>query len=246
MKDFIVVIPARYASTRLPGKPLRLIDGVSMLERVHEIALRSGAKEVWIATDDERIEAAAKDFSANVCMTGSEHRSGTERIAEVAQKRRWNSSEIIVNLQGDEPLLPPAMINQCAALLETDHAAMATLVSGPLTAEEMADPNVVKVVVDENDYALYFSRAPIPFCRDGDADGEISLRHHGLYAYRPSILQQLTAATPCALEEHEKLEQLRALWLGIRIRVGHTNLQPGPGVDTEEDLDKVEAILANA
>lgn len=247
MSKFIVVIPARYASTRLPGKPLRLIAGEPMIQRVYRIATRSAAAEVWIATDDERIENAAKAFGANVAMTSSEHTSGTERLAEVCNQQNWPDDLIVVNLQGDEPLMPPSLIDQCAGLLASGAADMGTLASELFAPEDYDDPNVAKVIVDSEDNALYFSRAAIPFSRDKetlDAARGAALRHHGMYAYRRHVLAALVAAEPCLMEECEKLEQLRALWLGIALKVGRAKVRPGPGVDTEEDLAKVSAALS--
>ena len=248
MTRFVVVIPARYASVRLPGKPLREIAGKPMIQHVYEIATRTSAQEVWIATDDERIEAVAKSFGANVCMTSPDHRSGTERLAEVCIQNGWSDELVVVNLQGDEPLMAPELIDQCAALLDDGKAGMATLAS-PLASERDYDnPNVVKVVIDSDSNALYFSRSPIPHSRDDSTRElalETALRHHGIYAYRGAVLGRLVASDAAALEESEKLEQLRALWLGITIRVGIAAVPPGPGVDTEEDLAAVEAALSD-
>ena len=247
MSRFTVVIPARYASTRLPGKPLRLIAGEPMIQHVYRIATRSAADEVWIATDDARIEDAARGFGANVCMTAADHTSGTERLAEVCEQLRWPDDLVVVNLQGDEPLMPPSLINQCAGLLDSTTADMATLASELFSPADYEDPNVAKVIVDASDNALYFSRAAIPFSRDKeslDLARGASLRHHGIYAYRRHVLGTLVAAEPCAIEECEKLEQLRALWLGLTLKVGRASVRPGPGVDTEEDLAKVNAALS--
>ncbi len=247
MSGFVVVIPARYASTRLPGKPLRLIAGEPMIRHVHRVAARSAASDVWIATDDERIEEAARGFGANVCMTSPEHTSGTERLAEVCDIQGWPDDLVVVNLQGDEPLMPPSLIDQCAGLLDSPDADMATLASELFTPADYDNPNVAKVIVDQHDNALYFSRAAIPFSRDPDtlaAAHGAALRHHGMYAYRRHVLAKLVASEPCVMEECEKLEQLRALWLGITLRVGRATVRPGPGVDTEEDLEKVSAELS--
>ncbi len=247
MSKYVVVIPARYASTRLPGKPLRLIAGEPMIQHVYRIATRSAADEVWIATDDARIEDAARGFGANVCMTSADHMSGTERIAEVCDQQNWPDDLVVVNLQGDEPLMPPSLIDQCAGLLDTTSADMATLASELFSTADYADPNVVNVIVNAEDNALYFSRAAIPFSRDKEslelAHG-VALRHHGMYAYRRHVLATLVATKPCAMEECEKLEQLRALWLGITVKVGRAKVRPGPGVDTEDDLAKVSAALS--
>jgi 3-deoxy-manno-octulosonate cytidylyltransferase (CMP-KDO synthetase) len=246
MKNFVVVIPARYASVRLPGKPLRPIAGEPMIQHVHRLAVQSKADEVWIATDDERIEAAARGFGANVCMTSADHHSGTERLAEVCELQSWPDDLVVVNLQGDEPLLPPVLIDECAALLEDDSVGMGTLASPMETEEDLRNPNVAKIVTDQHDNALYFSRAPIPYSRDEHTDKlvmQTALRHHGIYAYRCAVLRQLIAAGPCDMEQCEKLEQLRALWLGITVRVGRASVRPGPGVDTEEDIAAVEVDL---
>lgn len=246
MKNFVVVIPARYASVRLPGKPLRPIAGEPMIQHVHRLAMQSKADEVWIATDDERIEATTRGFGANVCMTSADHHSGTERLAEVCELQSWPDDLVVVNLQGDEPLLPPVLIDECAALLEDDSVGMGTLASPMETDEDLRNPNVAKIVIDQHDNALYFSRAPIPYSRDEHTDKltmQTALRHHGIYAYRCAVLRQLIAAGPCDMEQCEKLEQLRALWLGITVRVGHASVRPGPGVDTEEDIAAVENAL---
>lgn len=247
MNRFVVVIPARYASVRLPGKPLRLIAGEPMLQHVHRLALRSKADEVWIATDDARIEAAALAFGAKVCMTGSDHLSGTERIAEVCERQSWPDELVVVNLQGDEPLMPPALIDECAALLDDAAVGMGTLASSMDSTADFEKSNTAKIIVDKNDNALYFSRAAIPHSRDADTEDlalQSALRHHGIYAYRCSVLRQLIAAGPCDMEQCEKLEQLRALWLGITVRVGRASVRPGQGVDTEEDIAVVDAVLA--
>lgn len=245
---FKVVIPARYASTRLPGKPLRLIDGRPMLQHVHERARLSGAETVVIATDDPRIEQAARAFSANVCMTSPEHTSGTERLGEVVEKLQWYDDDIIVNVQGDEPLIPPVLISQVAAdLAGHADATVATLAHPVTSAAEVQDPNIVKVVRDRSGYALYFSRAAIPFCRDSqDADTTGVLRHIGLYAYRAGFLRHYRKLEAAPLEQMEKLEQLRVLWHGMKIYVGTAAQMPGPGVDTEADLLSVERLIKNA
>ena len=218
-----------------------------MIQHVYRLALQSKADEVWIATDDERIEAAAREFGANVCMTSADHHSGTERLAEVCELRSWPDDLSVVNLQGDEPLLPPVLIDECAALLEDDSVGMGTLASTLDSEQDFRNPNVAKIITDQHDNALYFSRAPIPFSRDEHTDElvmQTALRHHGIYAYRCAVLRQLIAAGPCDMEQCEKLEQLRALWLGITVRVGRASVRPGQGVDTEEDIAAVEAALA--
>jgi len=249
MSTFAVVIPARYASERLPGKPLRHIAGKLLLQHVFERAMESEASEVIVATDDSRIRQAAEAFGARVCMTGSHHRSGTERLEEVSRLQNWAGDRVVVNLQGDEPLMPPGLINQCAALLHSAGVAMATLASPVTSVEDFNDPNVVKVIVDSNDDAIYFSRAAIPYSRSPRTD-ELAIRtalhHHGIYAYRATVLQQIVAAPRSPLEESEQLEQLRAIEMGIRIRVGRPARRPGPGVDTEADLAKVERLIASS
>jgi 3-deoxy-manno-octulosonate cytidylyltransferase (CMP-KDO synthetase) len=249
MSDFIVIIPARFASERLPGKPLRDIAGKPMLQHVYERGVESGAAEVIIATDDQRIADAAKSFSANCCMTSTDHQSGTDRLAEVSQVNNWAGDQIIVNLQGDEPLMPPALIRQCAALLEDEAADVATLASPVLSDEDLRNPNVVKVVVDNDDTALYFSRAAIPHSRAESTDElaiQTALHHHGIYAYRNAVLQRIVKAPRSPLEICERLEQLRALSLGLTIKVGRPAQRPGPGVDTEADLREAQRLLKDA
>ncbi len=239
----IGIIPARYASTRFPAKPLALIAGQPLIERVVRQCQKAGSlSEVIVATDDERIAAACRAFGAPVEMTSTEHASGTDRIAELAHRFGWRDQQIVVNVQGDEPLISPLCIAQTARLLGWHpDAAIATLTS-PLTSEaEFRDPNFVKVVTDKDGWALYFSRAPIPWPRDGGPPS--TRRHIGLYAYRAGRLKAISAAPPCALENTEKLEQLRALWLGFRIVVADAVEPPSPHVDTEEDLAKIRGFL---
>lgn len=249
---FSIVIPARYASTRLPGKPLLPINGKPMLQHVHERACASDAHQVIIATDDQRIQQAAEQFGATVCLTAETHRSGTERIAEVIDKHNIAEDEIIVNLQGDEPLMPAICLNQVAdALAEAADASISSLCAPIDTAHELFDPHIVKVVRDANDYALYFSRAPIPWHRDEyvstqdvlPSDGTPYFRHIGLYAYRAAYIKEYLQSADCPLEKAESLEQLRALWHGHRIIVPLATETPGPGIDTEADLKKVEKLL---
>ena len=248
---FRVVIPARHASTRLPGKPLLPIAGEPMILHVHRLAERSGAAEVIIATDDARIRDACLAGGASVEMTAAEHASGSDRIAEVAARRRWAGQDIVVNVQGDEPLLPSVLVGQVAALLAaTPDAAIATL-SAPITEEaDYFDPNVVKVVARPDGMALYFSRAPVPWDRDGSAADPAShdrhrgsRRHLGLYAYRVAALHALAAAPPAALELRERLEQLRALAIGLPIVVADAVEPPGPGIDTPADLARARAMM---
>lgn len=247
MTDFVVVIPARFASERLPGKPLREINGKPMIGHVYQRGLESDAKEVVIATDDNRVADAAEAFGATVCMTGDQHRSGTERIAEVADIMNWSDDTIVVNLQGDEPAMPPSLINQCAALLDDMTVDVATLASPLASQEDFDNPNVVKVVLNNDNDALYFSRATIPYPRSEGASRKAmdsALHHHGIYGYRCGVLRQLVIADPSPLELAEQLEQLRALSLGMRIRVGRPEIRPGRGVDTEEDLAAVSKELS--
>ena len=244
--DFKIVIPARYASTRLPGKPLLEIGGRPMLQHVFERVQHSGASEVVIATDDARIADAARAFNADVCMTSAAHRSGTERLGEVVGLAGWGDDTIVVNVQGDEPMLPPALVRQVAEGLAGHTDAMVATLAYPLESlAEAADLNIVKVVLDRYGYALYFSRAPIPCFRDGgerESSG-IGLRHIGLYAYRAGFLTRYAELEPSPLEAAEKLEQLRVLWHGMRIHVGIAVQIPGPGVDTAADLERVAALL---
>ena len=246
MSGFVVVIPSRYASARLPGKPLLEINGKAMIQHVHERGVESGAEDVLIATDDERIAEAAESFGATVCMTRPDHQSGTERIAEVADIMDWDATQVVVNLQGDEPSMPGALINQCAGLLEDASADIATLASRFLNQADFESPNCVKVIRDQNDHAIYFSRATIPYARDsqhGDLARESALHHHGIYAYRCGVLRDFVAAKPSALEVSEQLEQLRALSLGMTIAVGVPSERPGIGVDTAEDLKRAVAEI---
>jgi len=249
--SFRVVIPARYASTRLPGKPLRPLAGKPMVQHVFERALASGATDVIIATDDERIRAAAEGFGAAVCMTSPQHASGTDRLAEVVERAGYGADDIIVNLQGDEPLMPAAIVRQVADNLAAHPTASVATVCARITeAAEIFDPNVVKVVVDGAGYALYFSRAPIPWHRDaygrdgtGVTRAEAHWRHIGMYAYRASFLREYVQWPPCPPEQAEALEQLRALWHGRRIHVAEAVAATAAGVDTEADMARVEALL---
>ncbi|MDJ0701142.1 MAG: 3-deoxy-manno-octulosonate cytidylyltransferase [Woeseiaceae bacterium] len=246
MTEFVVVIPARYASTRLPGKALLDINGKPMIRHVYERGLESSARDVVIATDDERIADVAEAFGASVCMTGDRHESGTERIAEVADVLDWADEQVVVNLQGDEPAMPPSLIDQAAALLDDASADIATLASPIASRDDFQNPNVVKAVLDDDGYALYFSRAAIPHARSKEHEQlamSSALHHHGIYAYRCGVLRQLVNAEPAPLETCEQLEQLRALSLGMKIRVAIPDVRPGAGVDTPEDLAKVAAEL---
>lgn len=250
--EFVVAIPARMASTRLPGKPLREIAGRPMIAHVIERALHAGAREVVVATDDDRIAEVARRASAQVCMTRSDHVSGTDRLAEVAARLRWPDELIVVNLQGDEPLAPPRGISAVAQLLVHSATPMATLCTVLRDVEELHSPACVKIVLDAAGRALYFSRAPIPYARDAVAANPASLpegieflRHIGIYAYRAGFLRAFAAMPPGRLEMIESLEQLRALEAGYAIAVAVTP-EPFPaGVDTEADLQRVEAWLQN-
>ncbi len=248
MNRFVVVIPSRYASTRLPGKPLREINGKTMLEHVYNRGRESSAGSVVVATDDERIAEVAEAFGAEVCMTGDHHQSGTERIAEVCDLMDWDDDRIVVNLQGDEPVMPAALIDQCASLLADSSAEIGTLASPLASREDFENPNVVKVIRDTSDNAIYFSRGPIPFPREAastDAAIAAALHHHGIYAYRCGVLRRLVAEEPNPLELCEQLEQLRALSLGIKIRVAVPACRPGVGVDTEADLALAARALSS-
>lgn len=250
---FNIVIPARLGSTRLPRKVLRNIHGQPLVRHVWEAARRARAREVVIATDDREVQAACAAFGADVVMTAAKHQSGTDRIYEVARKRRWSASTLVVNLQGDEPLMPPALVRRAAQLLAGDRAADIATLCHPLHAlEDWLNPNVVKVVMDGRGHALYFSRAPIPWRRDGATRASpqlpagLAFRHIGLYAYRVAALQRFSKLRPAPLEQAEALEQLRALAAGMTIKVGVTRDPPPRGVDTEEDLLAVTASLAGA
>ena len=250
--SFKVVIPARFASSRLPGKPLLDIAGKPMIAHVYERACLSAATEVVVATDDARIEAAMQAFGARVVMTSAEHPSGTDRLQEVVKKLGWADDEIVVNVQGDEPLIPPSVINQVAAnLAQANGAGIATLAEPLTDAVQLFNPNIVKLVRDINDYALYFSRAPMPWARDLFAKDQSALpdiplyyRHLGIYAYRVRFLHDYVSWPPSALEQVEALEQLRALYHGVKIHVAVTAEELPPGVDTQADLDRVRALLA--
>lgn len=249
---FKVVIPARFASVRLPGKPLLDIAGKPMIQHVHERAIQSGAGEVVIATDDKRIADTCAAFGADVCMTGTQHRSGSDRIAEVVAIRGWSAEEIVVNLQGDEPCMPATLIDQVAGDMHKHPAAsVATLYSRITDRRTLFDPHVVKVVCDAEGYALYFSRAPIPWHRDEFIDADKPLpaetgfaRHIGLYAYRAGYLANFVAWKHAPIEIAESLEQLRVLWHGGKIHVSEAREKPGPGVDTREDLIRASRCLA--
>lgn len=251
---FKVVIPARLGSTRLPRKVLRDVAGKPLVRHVWEAARASGAEQVVIATDEEAVASAARDFGAEVRLTAATHQSGTDRVNEVARAEGWDRDAVVVNLQGDEPLMPPALIREAARLLADDAAAEIATLCHPLHAvDEWLNPNVVKLVMDRRGYALYFSRAPLPWKRDPVAateaaahmPPELAYRHIGLYAYRVGSLAQFSELPAGDLEQCEALEQLRALSHGFRIRVGVTQNPPPRGVDTEDDLAAVAALLAS-
>lgn len=240
--DFHIVIPARFASTRLPGKPLRLVHHKPMIQWVYEAAMRSDASEVIVATDDQRIVDTVLGFGGKACMTESHHQTGTDRILEVAEQNQWQDQTIVVNLQGDEPLMPARNMTQVALNLDSSACDMATL-HKLIDKSHAENPNQVKLVHDKNGRALYFSRSVIPFDRDNASHTYFG--HIGIYAYRVGFLSRFSQLAVCTLEDSEKLEQLRALWNGYSI---HTELAcelPGPGVDTQADLEEVTQLLAN-
>ncbi|CAI2313900.1 3-deoxy-manno-octulosonate cytidylyltransferase [Vibrio parahaemolyticus] len=247
--SFTVVIPARYSSSRLPGKPLADIGGKPMVQWVYEQAMQAGADNVIIATDDERVSAAVEKFGGKVCMTSPNHESGTERLAEVVDKMAIPADHIIVNVQGDEPLVPPVIIRQVADNLAASDAPMATLAVEIESEDEVFNPNAVKVVADERGYAMYFSRATIPWDRDNFAKQDKAIvnplmRHIGIYAYRAGFINTYVNWAASALEQIECLEQLRVLWYGEKIHVAVAKEAPAAGVDTPEDLEAVRAIVA--
>ncbi len=250
--SFTVVIPARFGSSRLPGKPLADIAGKPMVQHVYERALRSRAGRVIIATDDERIVSVAKSFGAEVCLTQASHPSGTDRLQEVASIYRMRDDEIVVNVQGDEPLIPSSVINQVAEnLCAAVNAGAATLAEPVNSREQLFDPNIVKVVTDKQGYALYFSRAPMPWARDSFSNNKGQLlpevdcfrRHIGIYAYRVGLLNHYVEWGVSAIEGLEALEQLRLLWHGQRIHVADALETPPHGVDTEQDLEAVRRLV---
>ncbi|EKO3434884.1 3-deoxy-manno-octulosonate cytidylyltransferase [Vibrio fluvialis] len=245
--SFTVVIPARYQSTRLPGKPLADIAGKPMVQWVYEQAMQAGAESVIIATDDARVEQAVLAFGGTVCMTSPDHQSGTERLAEVVKLMGIEDDHIIVNVQGDEPLIPPSIIRQVADNLAASQAPMATLAVEISHEDEVFNPNAVKVVTDKDGYALYFSRATIPWDRDNFAKDKTVvqplMRHIGIYAYRAGFINTYIQWPASQLEKIECLEQLRVLWYGEKIHVAVALEAPPAGVDTPEDLDAVRRIV---
>ena len=249
--EFVVAVPARYAASRLPGKPLRLLAGEPLVLHVARRALAAGAREVRVAADDPRIADALEGCGVQVAMTSVDHVSGTDRLAECARIAGWDDDTIVVNLQGDEPFAPAAGILAVAELLHASGAAMSTLAAPIVDVETLLDPNAVKLVRADNGDALYVSRAPIPWPRDAFAgeqrqlpEGQGWLRHIGIYGYRAGFLRDFAAMPPGRLERIESLEQLRVLEAGHRIAVGLTPEPFPPGVDTPEDLLRAEAWLA--
>jgi 3-deoxy-manno-octulosonate cytidylyltransferase (CMP-KDO synthetase) len=257
--DFTVLIPARMASSRLPGKPLADIGGLPMVVRVAQRAMMSYARRVVVAADDEHIVAACAAHGVSALLTRQDHLSGSDRLSEACQLLGLDDAAVVVNVQGDEPLIEPALIDQVAQLLiERPEASMSTAAHAISQLAEFCNPNVVKVVTDARQMALYFSRAPIPWWRDGQTVGSLTepageplaqlpspppLRHVGIYAYRAGFLAQFPKLPPAPIEQLESLEQLRALWHGHRIAVHTTDQAPGPGVDTPEDLQRIRALL---
>jgi 3-deoxy-manno-octulosonate cytidylyltransferase (CMP-KDO synthetase) len=239
---FNVIIPARYASTRFPGKPLADIGGKPMVVHVCERAAKSGATGVHVATDDERIAAAVRAHGHQAIMTRADHSSGTDRLAEAARKLRLADSQVVVNVQGDEPLIAPKLIAQVAKMLEKKRDASVSTACHEIHDEaSLENPNVVKVVLDAGGYALYFSRSRIPYPR---AAGARCFRHAGIYGYRVGFLKKYARLKPAPLETSEALEQLRVLWYGHRIAVAVSETEIPPGVDTPEDLEAVRRMLA--
>ncbi len=254
--DFRIIIPARYDSTRLPGKVLLDIAGMPMIQHVYERSVATGADSVVIATDDDRIAAAAEKFGAPVCMTESDHQSGTERLAEAVIALDYDKEDVVVSVQADEPLIPPQLIKDLATdLLAHDHAKVATMAAKITNPQDLMDPHVVKVVLNHRSFAVYFSRAPIPWDREHfsqpaddkmlqaalTAHANTYYRHIGLYAFRADFLETYANWTASPLEEIESLEQLRVLWHGYKIHVGVTELEVPSGVDTQADLDVIRS-----
>ena len=252
--DFVVIIPARHGSSRFPGKPLADLGGKPMVVQVAERALKSGAREVLVATDHRAIADAVRDHGHTAVMTRRSHASGTDRLAEVVTARRFPASRIVVNVQGDEPLIEPALIRRVAERLAAQRAAQIATACTPIrSSADFVNPNIVKVVLDRSGYALYFSRAAIPHPRDAVARsagipevlprGLPAYRHLGIYAYRCAFLQRFAKLRPAVIERIEALEQLRALAHGFRISVHITTRAPHPGIDTPEDLERARGLL---
>lgn len=253
MTAFRVVVPARFASTRLPGKPLADIGGRPMIVHVWSRGVASGAADVWVATDDERVRAAVEAAGGQALMTRADHASGTDRLAEVVESLGWADDDIVVNVQGDEPLIEPGLIRAVAETLAADaEASVSTAAHAIHDAESFFNPNVVKVVCDARGHAMMFSRAPIPWARDAFAVARDVLpsalpvlRHVGIYAYRAGFLRAYARLAPSPIEGWEALEQLRVMWHGHRIAVRVVDEAPAAGVDTPEDLERVRAVLAD-
>lgn len=251
MTAFHVVIPSRFASTRLPGKPLADICGKPMVVRVLEQVRKAGAASVWVATDHVGVADAVRAAGGDVLMTRADHPSGTDRLAEVVETLGWGADDIVVNVQGDEPLIDPVLVREVARVLADDReAAIATAAHPLIDAADFFNPNVVKVVCDARERAMYFSRAPMPWARDAFAESRVALpadlpalRHIGIYAYRVAFLRRYGALAPAPLEQWEALEQLRAMWHGYPIRVLQVAEAPAAGVDTPEDLERVRAVF---
>ncbi len=254
--DYVVIIPARMASSRLPDKPLADIAGLPMVVRVAQRAAQSSARRVVVAADDARVVQACRDHDIEVLLTRQDHVSGSDRLAEACEILKLPDDALVVNVQGDEPLIPPGLIDEVARVLaERPEASMGTAAHVIHELAEFTNPNVVKVVMDTRQMALYFSRAPIPWWRDGQladpAGGRFKalpdpapLRHIGIYSYRAGFLRRFPKLPPAPVETLESLEQLRALWHGHRIAVHVTDAAPGPGVDTPADLERVRTVLA--
>lgn len=251
--SFRIVIPARFASTRLPGKPLRDICGKPMIVRVIEQAKKSNAEEVIVATDSQEIADALSGIDVRICMTHEHHQSGTERLSEVIDQLGYDDDQILINLQGDEPMMPPVCLNQVAKALEDDNKVKMATLCTPLTdIEELFDPHAVKVVRDVNDFALYFTRAAVPWSRDCFNETPRMMpttqeyqRHIGLYGYRAGFIKQYLKWQSSDIEKTESLEQLRVLYYGEKIKVITAEIPPGPGVDTIEDLNRVCDLISN-
>ncbi|NVJ62105.1 MAG: 3-deoxy-manno-octulosonate cytidylyltransferase [Gammaproteobacteria bacterium] len=246
--NFHVIIPARYASSRLPGKPLALIGDLSMIQRVYQQAVKSGATQVAVATDDNRIMEHVQGFGGKAVLTRDDHESGTDRVLEAAEKLSVRDEDVVVNLQGDEPFVPHQNITQVAALLERPDSVMSTLCTPIVDVDEVENPNVVKVIFSHNGKALYFSRAQIPYIRDAVSTGRapddlIYYRHIGLYGFKKSFLEGFSQLTSSYLEHTEKLEQLRVLENGYSIEIAVADITPPLGVDTPEDLIEANRLL---
>ncbi|MBF0441993.1 MAG: 3-deoxy-manno-octulosonate cytidylyltransferase [Oligoflexales bacterium] len=246
--DFRIIIPARFASTRLPGKPLRMIGSKTMIQRVWECAKRADPREIIIATDDERISQEVRNFGGYPVLTSGHHKTGSDRICEVVSKLGFPDDDIIVNLQGDEPMMPEHLLVTVAkGLRDSEEAGISTLCTPIASRAEFFSKDVVKVVMDAEGFALYFSRSPIPARRDGEltdldfSNGSFSaLRHLGIYGYRVGVLKRMVSLPQCSYEVNESLEQLRAMWNGIRIRLFRTDSAPPQGVDSPEDLERIQ------